>query len=86
MSCEEEIGRIVETWTEEELREFADQFKEALLVELVCGGGLPADYRRALMRQELAVRDDTAAEALAERIMGRLDHDDPLILLMMGQA
>jgi hypothetical protein len=84
MTHEDRIGRLAGALTEEERRAFADEFSRALTLELVCGDGLPADYRREIMRNELATLDNAAAEEFFERVMGRLDHDDPLVALMMG--
>lgn len=84
MTYEEEIARSVESWSEAELRAFADEFAQALAIELICGDGMPAEYRRALLRHELATMSDAAAEEYFERVMGRLDYDDELVVLMAG--
>jgi len=62
-----------------------EQFAQAIMFELVCGD-LPAWYRRAILRQQLAPMSNAAAEDFFERVMGRLDTEDPLVVLIMENA
>ena len=84
MTCEDRLAGTVANWTDAERREFAEQFAEALTLELACGEGLPADYRRDLLRQECAKRSNAGAEEFLERVLGRLAYDDPLVALLGG--
>jgi hypothetical protein len=70
--------------TPAEIKELAEQLAAAVMFELICGDGMPAWYRRDLLRQELASRSNAAAEDFLERVMGRLDDDDPMVELMGG--
>jgi hypothetical protein len=63
----------------------AAQLAHALTFALICGD-LPADCRRALLRHELATMDNAAAEEFFERVTGRLDYADPLIMLMQAAS
>ena len=62
------------------------RLEQNLLLELICSDLLPAAYRRDLLRQESSTLDDTSANDFLERVFGRLDHDDPLVMLMMQKA
>lgn len=56
------------------------------LFEMICNADLPADYRRDLLRQELSTLDNATANDFLDRVLGRLGHDDPLVVLMMEKA
>ena len=56
------------------------------MFEFIVGSTLPADHRLALFRQEMSILDNDAADDLLDRVLGRLGHEDPLVLLMMQKA
>ena len=55
-----------------------------MLLAFICND-LPAEYRRDLLRQELSDLDNAAANDFLERALGRLGHDDALVVLMTTQ-
>jgi len=61
---------------------FIAALKAAFVVETICSSALPASYRRDILRQEMRTADNATAEYIIERIVGRLDDDDPLSVLL----
>lgn len=64
------------------IQAFADRFALALMVEFICSDGLPAWYRKALFRQEMATKSNADAERFLERVIDRVADDDPLAALL----
>ena len=58
------------------------RLEQNLLLEFICSD-MTADYRRDLLRLELDTLDDATADDFLDRVLGRLDHDDPLVAALM---
>ena len=67
--------------TKREGKKIQAEFHTKLVFEFICGR-MPAENRLALLRQEMSTLDKDAGDDLLESVLGRLDHDDPLVLLM----